>query len=45
MCRMPKTLPHSRPGLRMIYLSNYIYILVFGVEEGLLVRRDYIFNW
>jgi hypothetical protein len=44
MCRLLKTLSHSRPGLRTIYLGNHIYILAFGVEEGPLVRRGYVFN-
>jgi hypothetical protein len=41
---MPKTLPHSRPGSRTIYLGNHTHILAFGVEEGPLVRRGYVFN-
>jgi hypothetical protein len=45
MRRLSKTLPYSRSSPRTIPLGDYIYILAFGVEEGPLVGRGYIFDW
>jgi hypothetical protein len=42
---LPKALPYPRPSLLSIYIGNYAYILAFGVEEGSLVGRGYIFDW
>jgi hypothetical protein len=42
--RLSKTLPHCRSSPRSIPLGNRIYILAFGVEEGPLVKRGYVFS-